>query len=184
MTALCTKTCCLENKCREDIRDITVMKNTEPGSDKIWILKLSFINIIWNLRSIPRRKCKIDVVWWLVWWLRVRLGSIPSADPDTHSNEAMLWRLAFYWVCVVVRRVGGGGALYQVRSPPPALSLSISEIRKRDPAAVLSLVDPFEIQSNKRNDIPFPMLRRTQTLLVSWFLIRSSPVVSPTYSST
>ena len=65
--------------------------------------------------------------------------------------------------------VGGwGGTMhYQVRSPLPALSLSISEIRKRDPAAVLSLVDPFEIQSNKRNDIPFPMLRRTQILLVS-----------------
>ena len=63
---------------------------------------------------------------------------------------------------------GGGGTMhYQVRSPLPALSLSISEIRKRDPAAVLSLVDPFEIQSNKRNDIPFPMLRRTQILLVS-----------------
>ena len=63
---------------------------------------------------------------------------------------------------------GGGGTMhYQVRSPLPALSLSISEIRKRDPAAVLSLVDPFEIQSNKRNDIPFPMLRRTQRLLVS-----------------
>ena len=66
------------------------------------------------------------------------------------------------------RAVGGGGTMhYQVRSPLPALSLSISEIRKRDPAAVLSLVDPFEIQSNKRNDIPFPMLRRTQRLLVS-----------------
>ena len=67
----------------------------------------------------------------------------------------------------MVRRVGGGGALYQVRSPLPALSLSISEIRKRDHVAVLSLADPSEMQSNKRNEIPFPMLRRTQRLLVS-----------------
>ena len=67
----------------------------------------------------------------------------------------------------MVRRVGGGGALYQVRSPPPALSLSISEIRKRDHVAGLSLADPSEMQSNKRNEIPFPMLRRVERKILS-----------------
>ena len=179
MTALCTKTCCLENKCREDIRDITVMKNTEPGSDKIWILKLSFINIIWNLRTIPRRKCEKDFI--LRWeGYRMRYIHLVETANDQQRREGRP-AIEFVWW----RGEGWGGTMhYQVRSPLPALSLSISEIRKRDPAAVLSLVDPFEIQSNKRNDIPFPMLRRTQRLLVSWFLIRSSPVVSPTYSST
>ena len=121
----------LKNKCRGDIRDITVMKNTEPGSDKIWILKLSFINIIWNLRSIPRRKCVKDLVHK---FLGRSDGSLEEAETDTTS---------YHPCCKVARPLGnllsGGrgelGAQYEIRSPLPAMSLSISKIRKREARA-------------------------------------------------
>ena len=92
-------------------------------------------------------------------------GSLEKAETDTTS---------FHPCCKVARPLGnllsGGrgelGAQYEIRSPLPAMSLSISKIRKRELVAGLSLVETFEIQSNERNEIPFPMPRRTKRQIV------------------
>ena len=80
---------------------------------------------------------------------RVLRGQWPVTDPERR------------WTGWGGRRGGQRGqgmgqtVHYGVRSPLPALSLSISEIRKREHAPGLSLAEPFEIQSNKRNDFHF-----------------------------